>query len=110
MLFALMSVLLSTANAQAPIVVGANSDKEVVYVAQGDGVVTKRFITDTEAAGAKLGAGDAVTVLFREDGMVRVRKGDVYGWVPEAAVTTEAPPTPTPTINTPITIPAFPPQ
>jgi len=51
---------------------------------------TVRF-PDADTAGPKLEEGDEVTVLFREGDLVRVRKGDRYGWVEASVLTDTAP-------------------
>jgi hypothetical protein len=48
---------------------------------------------DAEKISLVLEAGDQVTVVYRADGMVRVRKGGEFGWVPEDTLT-DADPTP----------------
>lgn len=42
---------------------------------------------DAETISLVLEAGDQVTVVYRADGMVRVRKGGEFGWIPEATLT-----------------------
>jgi hypothetical protein len=49
---------------------------------------------DAEKVSLQLEAGDKVTVVYRADGLVRVRKGSEFGWVPEDALTAQDP-TPT---------------
>ncbi len=39
---------------------------------------------DAEQVSVVLEPGDKVTVVYKADGMVRVRKGAEFGWVPEA--------------------------
>lgn len=46
---------------------------------------------DAPAVSLSLAAGDKVAVLYRADGLVRVRKEDGYGWVPEDALSSTAP-------------------
>jgi hypothetical protein len=49
---------------------------------------------DAPTISLSLAAGDKVAVLYRADGLVRVRKEAKYGWVPEDALRSEAPAAP----------------
>ena len=46
---------------------------------------------DAEQISLELEQGDRVTVVYRADGMVRVRKDDAFGWVPDEALTDQDP-------------------
>ncbi|MEZ4323202.1 MAG: SH3 domain-containing protein [Myxococcota bacterium] len=85
-LLSLMSAL-----AQAPVVVTPGSTVEVVYVAGEEGVASKRFVTDAAASHVKFEPGRPLRVLFRENGWVRVREGEQYGWLPAKSVTADSP-------------------
>ncbi len=62
---------------------------------------------DAEQTSLDLESGDKVTVVYRADGMVRVRKGADFGWVPEDALTDQDP-TPEPAAADPWEIPDMP--
>ncbi len=68
-----------------------SSDVERVWVSQAGGVVSKRFATDEDATHVTFDKDQPLRVLYREDGWVRVRDGNRYGWVPEEAVTDTSP-------------------
>jgi hypothetical protein len=53
--------------------------------------VEARRWPDAPAISLSLATGDKVAVLYRADGLVRVRKETSYGWVPEDALTSQAP-------------------
>ena len=55
----------------------AAEDLEVVADSEA-----KRWL-DSEVVSLSLTAGDVVQVVYRIDGMVRVRKGSDFGWVRE---------------------------
>ncbi len=46
---------------------------------------------DAELVSLTLEAGEQVTVVYKAEGLVRVRKGTSFGWVPEAALTDQDP-------------------
>lgn len=46
---------------------------------------------DAPQVSVTLAEGDQVAVVYRMDGLVRVRKEDRYGWVPADALAAEAP-------------------
>lgn len=78
------------AAAQSPVVL--SGDAEVVYVASTtDAAPSKRFAADESNTGPTFDPAEALRVLIREKGMVRVRSGDDYGWLPAAAVVAENP-------------------
>jgi len=85
---------LISAFAQAPMAVTPNSSADVVFVQPEAGVVSKRFISDEKATFVTFDKGQALRVLYREAGWVRVRLGDKYGWVAEATVGPQAPDAP----------------
>ncbi|MBW2255729.1 MAG: hypothetical protein JRI25_14160 [Deltaproteobacteria bacterium] len=66
---------------------------------------TVRFLDD-DTAGPALDEGEKVTVLFREGDLVRVRKGERYGWVASSVLTDAAPEAAAPTEAIPATAPA----
>jgi hypothetical protein len=66
---------------------------------------TVRFLDD-DTAGPALDEGDRVIVIFREGDLVRVRKGDRFGWVAGSVLTDTAPEAAAPTESTPATAPA----
>jgi hypothetical protein len=72
--------------------------QEAAWVAED--AETVRFLDD-DTAGPALNEGDRVTVLFREGDLVRVRKGERYGWVAGSVLTDAAPEAATPTETTP---------
>lgn len=87
----MISILwLSLAGAQtpgAPMLLGADDDAEIVWIASLEQAAkSKRFAADKEATGPVFAPASTVRVLIRENGMVRVRSGDDYGWLPESAV------------------------
>ena len=47
--------------------------------------------SDAELAGPLFESGEKVELLFEDGEIVRVRKGDRYGWVPATAITRERP-------------------
>ncbi len=51
---------------------------------------SKRFLGET-TVGPTFDDGARVVVLMREGGQVRVQLGNRFGWVPESALTSEAP-------------------
>lgn len=81
------------------------SDGERVWVAQSGGVVSKRFATDDKAQHVTFDKDQPLRVLYREDGWVRVRDGNRYGWVPEEAVTDTSPKVTVPGQGQPIALP-----
>ncbi len=46
---------------------------------------------DAEPISLQLEQGDKVTVVYRLDPLVRVRKDDAFGWVPQEALSSEDP-------------------
>jgi hypothetical protein len=95
----LLSLLVSVSFAQEPI------DLSALLAAQGVQVGPKaevrwlvsesgstRFPGESEP-GPTFAAGEMVEVVLVEGDRTRVRKGDRYGWVPNAALTIEAPAT-----------------
>ena len=103
MLFVVMAAF-----GQAP-VLGTPTNTEVLYVVAEEGVQSKRFADDAEATHFTFANAAAVRVLFKEDGWVRVRQGANYGWVPEAALSAEAPAPPSlPVELTPTALPVVP--
>lgn len=58
---------------------------------------TTRFWGDASVAGPELKAGDPVQLIVIEGDRARVVKGDRYGWLPAALLTTEAPAAAAPT-------------
>ncbi len=57
---------------------------------------SQRFFAVSDAAGPALKKGEAVTVVTRAEGRVRIMVRGQFGWVPEAALANE-PPAPEPT-------------
>jgi len=66
---------------------------------------SQRFFDDAEVKGVPLLAREAVTVITRHQGLVRVFVRGRYGWVPEAALSAELPELPEPA-----EAPALPPE
>ena len=64
---------------------------------------SKRF-TDAELSGPPIFTNDRLVVLYRENGLIRVRKGNDYGWIAETAVTDVEPEG----LNLPTVEPTFP--
>ena len=84
--------LTSYAFAQAPMLLGAEDETELVWIASTtDAAKSKRFAADKEQTGPVFAPASSVRVLIRENGMIRVRSGDDYGWLPESAVANENP-------------------
>lgn len=87
-----MVLWLAAAYAQAPMVLGADDDAELVWIASTtEAAKSKRFFDDAEQNGPVFGPAASVRVLIRENGMVRVRSGEDYGWLPASAVVSENP-------------------
>ncbi len=57
---------------------------------------SQRFFAVHDAKGPSLTAGEAVTVIVRTGGRVRFLVRGQFGWVPEAALSAEPPPAPSP--------------
>lgn len=88
--------LTSPAGAQMPLGVGgamAMPSSNTRYVVAD--VVSKRFPGE-DVAGPTFTTGEQVDVIVEENGSVRVRQGERYGWV-SAAQLTAMPPMPSPT-------------
>ncbi len=62
---------------------------------------------DAEQISVELDQGEKVTVVYRDDGMVRVRKGAEFGWVPADALGDQDP-KPSATSDDPWEIPDMP--
>ena len=78
------------AAAQTPAVL--TGEAELVYVASTtEAAPSKRFAADTTNTGPTFDPAAALRVLIREKGMVRVRSGENYGWLPATAVVSENP-------------------
>lgn len=88
-----MFALILSAFAQSPsplTLTAPAADTEVLYVVV-ESAPSKRFLTDPAPTHVAFASGEDVRVLFREAGMVRVRDGERYGWVPESALGKEPP-------------------
>lgn len=63
-------------------------DNESAWLVEDQSSV--RF-SDGDIKGARFETGTKVTIVFREGELVRIKGDDGFGWVPQTAITTEAP-------------------
>lgn len=84
-----MILWLTAALAQTPVV--SPADAVTLYVVGDAPVAAKRYADAPVGSGGEVVTGSSGTVLFRENGWVRLRLTDRYVWVPEASTSTEAP-------------------
>jgi len=91
-LLALPLLPAAPAFAQQPFVLpgAAVPQGETLFVVED--TETQRFYDNAEAKGVQLIAREAVTVITRHEGLVRVFVKGRYGWVAEAKLTAELPP------------------
>jgi len=94
-LIVFLLALTGAAHAQAPITLNLGDDSALPTKFVVDNVDSTRFV-DKDLPGKNFAAGDAVQVLFESNGLVRIKKGNAFGWVPATALTDEAPAPPEP--------------
>lgn len=82
------------AHAQAPGIQlgGATPQGDTAFVVANTD--TQRFFAVHDAKGPSLTAGEAVTVIVRAEGRVRILVRGQFGWVPKAALSATPPPAP----------------
>ena len=88
-LFAILS-LASSAHAQQPITLNLGAETELKTMFIVEDTPSKRFV-DAEQPGKAFIAGDQVQVLAEEQGLVRIMKGNTFGWVASSVLSDEAP-------------------
>ena len=88
-LFAILS-LATSAHAQQPLTLNLEADASTKTMYVLEDTESKRF-PDAEQAGKSFIAGDRVQVVSKTADMVRVMKGNTFGWVPRAVLSEEAP-------------------
>ena len=83
-----MWMWLAASFAQTPaMTIGAPA--EAVYATEL--IASKRFVDGKRGSGVTFDTGKPLRVIVRENGWVRVRDGDSFGWLPESKVTSEVP-------------------
>lgn len=85
----ILPLLLSlTAFAQSPLslTLPPLDDGVETLVVAVDDARSKRWLDDPAPAHVVFAKDTVVRVLYREAGMVRVREGDRYGWLPASAL------------------------
>ena len=100
----LLLALAGAASAQQPITMNLGGETALPTKFVIEDVQSKRF-SDKDLPGKSFLAGDAVQVLFETNQLIRIKKGNNFGWVPAATVSDEAPAPP----ELPLDAPGLPP-
>lgn len=98
-----MWMWLATSFAQTPAMT-IGQPAEAVYAVEL--IASKRFVDGKRGSGVTFEKGKALRVIVRENGWVRVRDGESYGWLPESKLSSE-PPAP-PALPVELTMPSVP--